>query len=57
MLPHYEAQAKKRQQAAGETHGRGQEKVTPKMAEPIDKGKARQSARISASFMTPLDLL
>lgn len=44
MLQHFEAQAKKRQQAAGETHGRGQEKVTAKMPEPIEKGKARQQA-------------
>jgi len=42
MLPYYETQAKKRQQAAGGDRRSEQAKmVVVKMPEPIDKGEAR----------------
>ena len=39
-LPMYEAEARKRKQAAGQVYGRGK-KDAPKMAEPISRGEAR----------------
>jgi len=41
--PLFDAEAKERQEAAGKHHGRGQEKVTPKVAE-ANAGESRQKA-------------
>lgn len=44
-LEFYEAEARKRKQAAGAEYGRGQKKVTQKIEQPIDRNESSAAAR------------
>lgn len=49
ILPFLEQEAKERQKQAGELHGRGQEKVTQKIGEAVEKQKHDGEAAAKAA--------